>query len=98
MSILFLCRPTKAIQKRSLLKLEIDGEPLRCEAYRLEGGQRFLLSEEITRVLIDALNNNKDVTLILHGYRSTIKAEDFSEKFKQFLKPFPLQNPFTPPI
>lgn len=90
--------PHQGNPKSALLKLEIDGEVLRCETYRLEGGQRLLLPEDITRVLLEALNNHKDATLILQGYRTTIKAEDFSEKFKQLLNPSSLQNPFVPPI
>jgi hypothetical protein len=85
-------------QKSVLLKLDIDGEILRCQVYRLEGGQRFLLPEEIVATLIKSLHNHKDVTFILPGYRSTVKAENFAEKFIQLNDPFPLQNPFHFPI
>jgi hypothetical protein len=85
-------------QKIALLKLDIDGEILDCETYRLEGGQRFLLPQEIVKILIESLQNHKDITLILPGYRSTVKAEDFTRKFFQLNHPFPLQNPFHLPI
>ena len=85
-------------QKSVLLKLDIDGEIFRCQVYRLEGGQRFLLPEEIVTTLIRSLQNHKDVTFILPGYRSTVKVEDFIEKFIQLNDPFPLQNPFHLPI
>lgn len=85
-------------QKSALLKLEIGEEVVRSEAYRLEGGQRFLLSEKTARTLIESLQNHREVTFILHGYRSTVTVEDFSSKFDQLHAPFPLQNPFHLPI
>jgi hypothetical protein len=85
-------------QKSTPLKLEIDGKILRCVAYRFEGGQRFLLPEEVAKILIESLQNHKDITLILPGYRSTVKAEDFTDKFIELNDPFPLQNPFYLPI
>lgn len=85
-------------QKNNLLKLNIDGKMLCCEVYRLEGGQRFLLPEETAKLLIESLQNRKEITFILPGYRSTIKTEDFVEKFIEFNNPFPLQNPFYLPI
>jgi len=85
-------------QKNVPLKLDINGEIIDCESYRLEGGQRFLLSQETLKILIDSLQHQKKITLILPGYRSTIQAEDFSTKFDHLLHPFPLQNPFHLPI
>ena len=85
-------------QKASLLKLDIAGEIINCEAYRLEGGQRFLLSDKIVNILIKSLKAHKNVTLFLPGYRLTIQAENFSKKFDQFLHPLPLQNPLRLPI
>jgi hypothetical protein len=90
--------PHQGNPKNALVKLDIDGQTHRCEAYRLEGGQRFLLPDEMGKLLIDALQRDKEVTLTLPGYRSTVKAEDFSEKFQRFLSPPPLQNPFHLPI
>lgn len=85
-------------KKYSLLKLEAIGEVHQTKTYRFEGGQRFLLSEEIAKILVDLLQENKDVTLILPGYRTVIKAEDFPKKFHRLLNPFPIQNPFHLPI
>ena len=90
--------PPKDNDKTVVLKLDIAGEILRCEVYRLEGGQRFLLPEDIASTLIRSLQNDKEITLILPGYRSTVQAEGFTEKFTQLNDPFPLQNPFHLPI
>ncbi len=90
--------PHQGNQKGAFLKLNIDGEILRCETYRFEGGQRFLLPSEMAKIVIESLQNNKEITFILPGYRSTIKTEDFSMKFDQLLHPFPLQNPFHLPL
>jgi hypothetical protein len=84
--------------KSALLKLNIDGKMIRCQTYRFEGGQRFLLPDEIANIIIHSLQNNKEVTFILPGYRSTIKTEGFSSKFDQLIYPFPLQNPFHLPL
>jgi hypothetical protein len=86
--------PHQGNQKSALLKLNIDGQIIRCETYRLEGGQRFLLPDEIAKILIESLQSNKKIILILPGYRSIIKAQDFATRFDQLLHPFPLQNPF----
>jgi len=90
--------PHQSNPKNALVKLDIDGQIWRYEAYRLEGGQRFLLPDEMTKLLIDALQKGKEVRLTLPGYKTTVKAEDFSEKFHRFLDPTPLQNPFHLPI
>lgn len=90
--------PHQGNQKSALLKLDIDGEIIRCETYRLEGGQRILLPDEMAKIVITSLQDRKEITFILPGYRSTVKAEDFLTKFDELLHPFPLQNPFHLPI
>ena len=77
--------PDQDDPKSALLKLNINGEMIRCQTYRFEGGQRFLLSDEVAKIVIQSLQNNKEITFILPGYRATIKAEDFSSKFDQLL-------------
>jgi hypothetical protein len=90
--------PHQGNPKNALVKLDIDSHTHRAEAYRLEGGQRFLLPDEISKQFIEALQQGKEVTLSLPGYRSTVKAEDFSGKFQQFLAPSLMQNPFHLPM
>lgn len=90
--------PYQKDPKKALLTLEIENQTIRSLAYRLAGGQRFLLSEEITQTLIEALKNKKEVTVSLIGYRTLLKPEDFAHKFEQLLHPFPIQNPFRFPI
>ncbi len=82
----------------ALVKIKTAAGIFSFSAYRFEGGQRFLLSEEASHLLIAALQNQKDATLILPGYRSTIQAEDFSKKFHQLHHPLPLTNPFHSPL
>jgi hypothetical protein len=76
----------------------IEGKTMRCSAYRLAGGQRFLVPSEMAGALIEALNNHKDVTLSLASYRTLFKPEDFSSKYEKLLHPFALQNPFHLPF
>lgn len=78
--------------KTASLKLELEGKILTCEAYRMEGGQRLRLPEEIATLLIESLKNHNDVILTLPGYRTTIMAEDFSKKFHRLHHPR-IQNP-----
>lgn len=76
--------------KAALATLTLDSEILSCQSYRLEGGQRLLLPEEITVALIKALEKGKDVTISLPGYRTVIPAENFSKRFKSLsLKNWP---------
>jgi hypothetical protein len=90
--------PISGNPKSSLVKLKIHTETLSFQAYRLEGGQRFLLPDEITKTLIEALTNGQEVSISLSGYNSLVKAEDFSKKFEHFQHPFPLKNPFHLPL
>jgi hypothetical protein len=84
--------------KSASLKLVIDSEPFSSEIYRLEGGQRFLLPDEIAETLIEALENDREVIVSLPGYRSIVKVEDFSTKFERMQHPFPMKNPFHLPL
>lgn len=90
--------PKKADQKHIPVKMEIGGKIFHHSAYRLSGGQRFLLSTEAAQTLIDALKNNSEVSISLVEYRSVFKPEDFSAKFEKFLHPLPFQNPFHLPF
>ena len=90
--------PYRGNPKSALVTLEIAGEKLFSEAYRLEGGQRFLLPQEIADTLTWSLQSGQTVTLSLGTYRSTIAKEDFPSKFDQLQHPFPLQNPFRLPL
>ncbi len=90
--------PLKGKQKDVPLKIEIDGKVLRASAYRLAGGQRFLLPQETANLLIDALKNGKEVSMTLVEYKTTFKPDDFSQKFEKLLHPLPIQNPFHLPF
>jgi len=90
--------PLKNDPKGAILLLTIDGKNVRHKVYRFDGGQRFLLSEETTSALIEALKNHQDVSLSLSGYTTLVKAEDFAAKFEKLLHPFPLANPFHLPL
>lgn len=90
--------PKKTEQKQIAVKIEIEGKIFDCSAYRLSGGQRFLLTPEAGQTIIDALKNNREVAMTLAEYRTVIKPEDFSDKFEKFLHPFAFQNPFHLPF
>lgn len=90
--------PKKTDQKHIPVKFEIEGKTFHYSAYRLSGGQRFLLSPEAAQTVIEALKNNREVCITLVEYRTVFKPEDFSNKFEKFLHPFSFQNPFHLPF
>ncbi|MBS0604437.1 MAG: hypothetical protein JSS60_05285 [Verrucomicrobia bacterium] len=90
--------PYKGDPKKALVTLEINGEKIQSIAYRLGGGQRFLLSEEIAETVIEALHNHQEVSIALIGYRTLFQPEDFSAKFQKLVHPFPFENPFKLPL
>ncbi len=86
--------PSNEDPKGALVIIKAGTEEWRFMAYRLEGGQRLLLPQEATDLLVDLLKNLKKVTLSMSGYRTTIDPEDFPHKFDTLLHPFALKNPF----
>lgn len=78
------------------VQLEIDGVSTICTADRLEGGQRFLLSEDSAQILIEALLAEKEIILSIPGYRSPITAAGFADHFKKIGQPS-MENPFHLP-
>ncbi len=90
--------PYNGDPKKALIKIKTTEKTFSFEAYRFEGGQKFLLPEEASRMLISALQNREAPTLILPGYRTTIEAEDFLEKFDRLNGPVSQKNPFHSPL
>lgn len=90
--------PYQGDPKSAMVKFTIGSKQTRCLAYRLAGGQRFLLPDEIVETLIQALKEGHPVAISLSGYQSVVKAEDFSSKFDRFQHPFPIKNPFHLPL
>lgn len=84
--------------KESPLIIHIEDATYRCIPYRLAGGQRFLIPDNIAQILIEALDDNKEVTLSLASYRTQFHPEDFSAKYEKLLHPFPFQNPYKLPF
>ncbi len=84
--------------KSIVVKIEIDGQTTTYEAFRLEGGQRVLLPDDLLNTLVNSLSNDINVTVILPGYRSQILAEGFMEHFKHVQHPFFMENPFHLPF
>ncbi len=91
-------KPYKEDPTSALLTINIEGETSHYRAYRLAGGQRFLIPPATSEILIDALKNHRAISIALAGYRTTIEAEDFSSKFEKLLHPFPMENPFRLPF
>ena len=90
--------PGREDPKRAMLFLTIDGKKSEHAVYRLDGGQRFVLDEETTTLLIEALKEKQDVALSLSSYRTLLKPEGFGPGFERLNHPFPLENPFRLPL
>lgn len=65
--------------------LRIDGKEHQGLARRLEGGQRLLLKEEMTDLIISSLRQGKAVEIILDGYEETITPEEFLPNFEKLI-------------
>jgi hypothetical protein len=78
--------------------LTIGSEKYPFQACRHEGGQRLLLPQDISNILIEALSNNQTVHIKVFGYASSITAEGFEPKFQKMMKDSHLQNPFHLPF
>lgn len=74
-------------QKDVAVKMKIEGVDYLCPVYCFSGGQRLMLEESAAKMLMEALSNDKEISLSLPGYHSLFKPEDFSSKFKKLLKP-----------
>lgn len=90
--------PPKSDPKSAQVTIDADGCPKRFSVYRMAGGQRFLLPEDATQLLIDSFKQRKDVSITLLGHRTVFRSEDFSVKYEKVLHPFRFQNPFHLPI
>lgn len=68
----------------SQVYIAIDGQAQACLAFRMEGGQKVLLPDPITYLLIDALIGGRKVIVALDGYYAEIPAQDFAKYHKSF--------------
>lgn len=84
--------------KKAIVKIKTLDGVYSFETYRFEGGQKFLLPEEASQMLISALQSQDTPTVILPGYRSIIEVEDFSEKFDRLDRQGAMKNPFRSPL
>lgn len=91
-------KPHKENPTGAPIRINIAGKTLHCNAYRLGGGQRFLIPQHITQILIDALKKQKEVSIALASYHTVIPSEDFSSKFEKLLNPISIENPFRLPF
>lgn len=87
---------SKDCPKKVMVKIEMDQIPMACQADRLEGGQRFLLPEKMTQMMIKAFCDKKKVTVSLPGYQSLIDGEKFMDHFQKMGRSF-MDNPFRLP-
>lgn len=70
--------------KMSRVIIAIDETVESFLAVRMEGGQKVLLPENATFLLIDALQAQRKVVVALDGYYSEIPACDFPKFYKSF--------------
>ncbi len=83
--------------KEAIVRLIMADQTIESIAHRHEGGQRILLTESLQQTLLDALKLEKDVTIELMGYRTTILGKGFPDSFAALQKT-PIRNPLQPPV
>lgn len=62
----------------------IDGESYYFTAYRMEGGQRLLLPDEATDLLLYHLEAKKSITIQLENYSATFCPANFPRLYSRF--------------
>ena len=83
--------------KEAIVRLIMPDKTIESIAHRHEGGQRLLLTESLQQTLLDALKLEKDVTIELMGYRTTLSGKGFADSYAALQKT-PLRNPLQPPV
>lgn len=71
--------------KKVRVDYQIQGIKCQAFAYRMKGGQRLLLTDEMTDTVIQALLKNEEVTFFLPGYETRVHAEGFVKRFRNFV-------------
>lgn len=84
--------------KSTSATLTIQEETISFQAWRHEGGQRFLLPPEISERIVEALNNDLPVRIQLARYQSTITPKGFKQKFQKMMRESPQQQSFHLPF
>lgn len=80
----------KGNMKNAIVRMDIDGAHYQGVAYRHEGGQRIVLPSSLQQILLQALQQNRSVTIQLEGYQAIIYPDSFNEEFKKlFIPPKP---------
>jgi hypothetical protein len=77
--------------------LRIEDKIIQGHATGLQGGQRFLLSEELTWLLIEAFSGGKKVDISIPGYHSLVDGKGFMQHFRSLKRSF-MENPFHLPF
>lgn len=91
-------RPYKGDVKKALVQVKTSDETKSFIAYRHEGGQRLLLSDEAREYIVNALYAGEHVTISTSGYSSTLTAESFGKKYHLLEKPPRFRNPLYSPL
>ena len=89
--------PHLANPKQALIQMRIDGKKYQGIGHLRDGNQRVMLPSDLNDLLITALKNQKNVTLKLDGYTTTLDSKDFPEQFEQLSVPT-LKNRFQLPF
>lgn len=74
--------------------IKTEDKTQRFTAYLLEGGQKCLLSQEGTEFLVECLNSNREITILLTGYRRSLSPRSFEKQYRAFNHPSSWEVPF----
>lgn len=80
------------------LKIECGDQIISTLALRHAGGQKFTVPPAEREFILECLQNQREVTLIIPGYQTTIDPTGFSSSYSHFARPTYLRNPFHLPF
>jgi hypothetical protein len=90
--------PLKSSPQHAFVYIIIGEEKHRFEALRREGGQRLLLPEDASSLLISALQKHQTIILKIAGYTSQISPQGFSKYYSELDRTPLFPNPFHLPF
>jgi hypothetical protein len=73
-------------EKDQLIKLQINEQEITAICFCMKGKQRLVIPDETSKILIDSLNDGKEISIIHNKSTISIGGQEFIEAYKKITK------------